>query len=979
MSTTLVTCWFDLECRGGEKGRRDFSSLGSAVLSLPLPMVVFCDPWVADQVKIMRGSAFLTKIVPIPLEELDPFVRWGQRIKNCRCPDNKNPKKDTTEFTTMGWSKPWMMKLVAKENPFHTTHISWIDMGISHAVPISSIQKEDVYRDTGNKVHLHVRRCVGDLPVSPNYKNRIWTMVAAGYIVGSIGNVIEFEDDFAKEVEKAIGEGYVVVDEDILATLIYNNPEKYSYSYGNYSSIFSNHHRLCTDAEYLVWMCQDAKERGQYEFYSLLSNEILKAYNDGLLSVSNNLLLDITDEKQMKIITKDPVLLTLHMIVKNEAQRIQKTLDSVKPFIDSWCILDTGSTDGTQDIICKTFENIPGNLYEEPIRTYADTGCIDFSATRNRGLELAGRQSTFLLLLNGDDTLENGADLRRFCEQHRNENDGAYYVWVRGCDRGGYDSSRLMRTSAGWRFRLPTHEVLCGEGSVHTRTPAVIFHEEPPLENRIYRWKQDLVTFNRWLQDNPGDLRALFYLGQTHECLGNNAEAIDCFERRSKLGGWLEELYQCHLRMGGCSKRFGLPWEKVQQHYLDAHSLIPHRLEALYEVAKYWDEKDNHALACLFASEWNSTIPTKDNTLLVDQDIYKWKLANIVSIHSFYLGNKDVGRRAARKALINGPAEQYGNLHRNYAWYAKSAREMFPGFKEIELKLPLEYPWVGVNPSIFLYNDQKICIIRGVNFEPAGDGYRVRDSDGIVRTQNWWTELDDNYNIISAKEIHNLTNMLYSKYPVQGFEDMRLFRWKDRYWATCTVCNAFDRGSSHSTGQRCEIGFLSLTDEHDISSCQLLRGSWSQWHQKNWRPLVRGDRLSWIYSSSPLFIVDYDDNKNEVVSELPPPPPPPLLRGSTRAIQLPDGRFIWMDHEVSFDDRYSGRLYQERFILADKNLTYIIGMSEPFHFHNEPGIEFCAGLALDGDVLVASYGMRDIKAMLGFIPLEVVLNNIIPC
>ena len=41
----------------------------------------------------------------------------------------------------------------------------------------------------------------------------------------------------------------------------------------------------------------------------------------------------------------------LNMIVKNEAHVILRCLASVKPWIDSWCIVDTGSSDGTQEII----------------------------------------------------------------------------------------------------------------------------------------------------------------------------------------------------------------------------------------------------------------------------------------------------------------------------------------------------------------------------------------------------------------------------------------------------------------------------------------------------------------------------------------------------------------------------------------------------------------------------------------------------
>ncbi len=41
----------------------------------------------------------------------------------------------------------------------------------------------------------------------------------------------------------------------------------------------------------------------------------------------------------------------LNMIVKDEAHIVQQVLDSVAPFISSWVVVDTGSADGTQDLI----------------------------------------------------------------------------------------------------------------------------------------------------------------------------------------------------------------------------------------------------------------------------------------------------------------------------------------------------------------------------------------------------------------------------------------------------------------------------------------------------------------------------------------------------------------------------------------------------------------------------------------------------
>ena len=91
----------------------------------------------------------------------------------------------------------------------------------------------------------------------------------------------------------------------------------------------------------------------------------------------------------------------LNMIVKDESHIILETFTNICKYVDFdyWVISDTGSTDGTQELIRNFFEErkIPGELFEDEWK--------DFSHNRNKAIEHSVGKSDYIFFFDADDLI----------------------------------------------------------------------------------------------------------------------------------------------------------------------------------------------------------------------------------------------------------------------------------------------------------------------------------------------------------------------------------------------------------------------------------------------------------------------------------------------------------------------------------------------------------------------------------------------
>ncbi len=145
----------------------------------------------------------------------------------------------------------------------------------------------------------------------------------------------------------------------------------------------------------------------------------------------------------------------LNMIVKNESAIIHRLIDSLMPIIYSYCICDTGSTDGTPDLIESYFKtkNIPGKVVHEPFR--------DLGYNRSKALEHCNdlEKADFLLLIDADMVLQipDNFDVKLF--KQRVSVADAHYI-LQGTESFYYKNIRLVKNKHGLNYWGVTHEYM---------------------------------------------------------------------------------------------------------------------------------------------------------------------------------------------------------------------------------------------------------------------------------------------------------------------------------------------------------------------------------------------------------------------------------------------------------------------------------------------------------------------------------------
>ena len=319
----------------------------------------------------------------------------------------------------------------------------------------------------------------------------------------------------------------------------------------------------------------------------------------------------------------------LNMIVKNESAVIKRCLDSVKPFINYWVIVDTGSTDGTQKIIQECLKEIPGKLYERPWK--------NFGANRSEAIRLARDTADYLLLMDADDTLEYEKDFA-FPKLTAD----LYYMW-RGTKEFSYKRPQLVTGKLPWKFIGVTHEYIDAPMQYTTAMMEKIRYASGDNGARsagIKKFLENIQLLEEGLIQEPHNIRYAFYLAESYRDAGQPAKALEWYQKRINMGGWDEEVFYSKLQLAHILRKLHFDPNLVIQAYLNSHTFRQHRLEPIYYLASFYNERGEYQKAYTLLKTKVTPLPLEGKDSLFNEDwIEEHGLLFQLSIAAYYTGN----------------------------------------------------------------------------------------------------------------------------------------------------------------------------------------------------------------------------------------------------------------------------------------------------------------------------------------------------
>lgn len=376
-----------------------------------------------------------------------------------------------------------------------------------------------------------------------------------------------------------------------------------------------------------------------------------------------------------------PSTIGLSVIVKNEAKVIERMLNSVWPILDYYCVIDTGSTDGTQDIIRNFFaeKGIPGEVIDYEWKNFQDA--------RNKAKDAIKGKCDFGFWIDADEQLQIDPkfNINIFKSSLSRFEGGNVMINYGGQN---YYRMQFFKTEHPWYWYGPVHEVLMSdvpanvapcEGLTVLVTPDGNSWTTETIQQKYEGHAKILEEYVA--NDSKKDPRWLFYLAQSYRDAGgpeNLKKSMEWYQKRAdQPGGYWEEVYFSALMVANIKSQLGYPQNEVTEAFLKCGKYNTNRIEHLLPVIMYYQMNKEYDIAYILglrAIQCDGKLPIPKSSLFIDNSAYLWRVFDLHSLSCWYSGRKEEGIKWFKrlvKAMEKGhvPQEQHQRIRDNKKFF----------------------------------------------------------------------------------------------------------------------------------------------------------------------------------------------------------------------------------------------------------------------------------------------------------------------
>lgn len=292
----------------------------------------------------------------------------------------------------------------------------------------------------------------------------------------------------------------------------------------------------------------------------------------------------------------------LAMIVRDEQTVIQRCLERVRPLIDTWTVIDTGSQDRTKQGVRRALQGIPGELHDRP--------WVSHQHNRNELLELAGGTADYLLLMDADLLLHIDGGLPELV-------DDMYLARLAG--EFTHTIPLLVNgRKSGWRYKGAAHALLTNDKPF----TASVLENASLEETRAESPRRDKIERDAMALEAELDPRTIYYLAQSYADLGHHEAAADMFRLRVRHSTvHPQERFWSAYREGVI--RIETDFARGAAILLEAWAMRPTRAEPLWKLALEHRMRGQAPVALLYAERACAIPPTTDQHFVLAW-LYEW-------------------------------------------------------------------------------------------------------------------------------------------------------------------------------------------------------------------------------------------------------------------------------------------------------------------------------------------------------------------